>query len=262
MTPFASQRQRRHVMAKLHGDTPCRNGAACRFHEATLRGRDLQLVTGDFRTRLPRLRGVRTFFTDPPYNLGFRYGPVKDNLSAKEYEDLMRDFARLSYRAARRNASLFIVHYPERLAELWPVLTEQWRFHSWVTWCYNGVSDMSNRKWTPASRAVLWLTKGKAPEAPSSDWWTIPYVRNVHPESQGYANQIPTELIRRCIKATTRPGDLVADPFAGTGSTVKAAGQLGRRGWGCDANPEAAKHWGYLNANQKPKPGVRGAAAA
>lgn len=44
----------------------------------------------------------------------------------------------------------------------------------------------------------------------------------------------PDELARRCILPSTEPGDLVFDPFAGSGTTIRVANQLGRRGLGFD----------------------------
>jgi site-specific DNA-methyltransferase (cytosine-N4-specific) len=44
----------------------------------------------------------------------------------------------------------------------------------------------------------------------------------------------PDELARRCILATTLPGDLVLDPFSGSGTTARVAEQLGRRGLGVE----------------------------
>lgn len=51
----------------------------------------------------------------------------------------------------------------------------------------------------------------------------------------------PPELPRRCILASTRPGDLVLDPFVGSGTVLEVALQLGRRGVGIDLDPEAPR---------------------
>lgn len=44
----------------------------------------------------------------------------------------------------------------------------------------------------------------------------------------------PEELPRRCILISTAPGEVVLDPFAGSGTTVRVADELGRQGLGCD----------------------------
>jgi hypothetical protein len=52
-----------------------------------------------------------------------------------------------------------------------------------------------------------------------------------------HAWQKPDELAERFIRHATKPGDLVLDPFAGTGTFILAASRLGRAGRGCDSDP-------------------------
>lgn len=52
-----------------------------------------------------------------------------------------------------------------------------------------------------------------------------------------HPNEKPVELMRRLIKATTRPEDLILDPFAGSGTTLVAAIQSGRRYIGVEISP-------------------------
>ncbi len=71
------------------------------------------------------------------------------------------------------------------------------------------------------------------------DVWDIPAVINVSKERSGYPTQKPLLLLRRVIEASSNADDLVLDPFCGSGTTLVAARQLGRRWAGIDANPEA-----------------------
>ncbi len=66
------------------------------------------------------------------------------------------------------------------------------------------------------------------------DWWKIIFHTGSH-ERVGYPTQKPVELLRRIIQASTQPGDLVADFFVGSGTTVVAAAELSRRWIGVDA---------------------------
>ena len=47
----------------------------------------------------------------------------------------------------------------------------------------------------------------------------------------------PVELVERCLSNSTRPGAIVLDPFAGSGSTIIAAERLGRACYGVDIDP-------------------------
>lgn len=67
--------------------------------------------------------------------------------------------------------------------------------------------------------------------------WTI---STEHSGVEHYAT-MPTELARLCILAGSRPGDVVFDPFAGSGTTLITARKLGRKAAGCEINPTYAK---------------------
>lgn len=69
------------------------------------------------------------------------------------------------------------------------------------------------------------LKRGKVPE----DWWYFPVVARLHTERTGYPTQKPQALLERIIRASSNPGDLVADFFCGSGTTPVAATRLGRR---------------------------------
>jgi DNA modification methylase len=69
------------------------------------------------------------------------------------------------------------------------------------------------------------LKRGKVPE----DWWYFPVVARLHNERTGYPTQKPEALLERVIKASSRPGDLVADFFSGSGTTAVVTERLGRR---------------------------------
>jgi site-specific DNA-methyltransferase (adenine-specific) len=73
---------------------------------------------------------------------------------------------------------------------------------------------------------------------PSSVWWhTI--VSPTGREKTGYPTQKPEGIVRRMVQASTRPGDLCLDPFAGSGTLGAVAAKLGRRYLLIDQSPEA-----------------------
>lgn len=61
------------------------------------------------------------------------------------------------------------------------------------------------------------------------DWWEINQVKNVSKKGNPHPCPIPYELARRIIVSTTNVGDTVIDPFAGSGTVLLAAKDLGRK---------------------------------
>lgn len=73
---------------------------------------------------------------------------------------------------------------------------------------------------------------------PTDTWWHTIVPTNGR-ERTGYPTQKPLGILRRVIAASSKPGDLVLDFFAGSGTTGLAAHELGRRFLMVDNNPEA-----------------------
>lgn len=76
---------------------------------------------------------------------------------------------------------------------------------------------------------------GVTVQVPYTDVWThkpVQFYPGKHPCEK------PAEMLQQIISASSRPGDLVADFFMGSGSTVKAAMALGRRAIGVELGPD------------------------
>ena len=72
-----------------------------------------------------------------------------------------------------------------------------------------------------------------------TDVWDIPFLSTVSSERTGWPTQKPLALLERIIRAGSNPGDLVADFFCGSGTTLVAAKKLNRRYIGCDLAKQA-----------------------
>ncbi len=80
------------------------------------------------------------------------------------------------------------------------------------------------------------------PEGPAmTDVWDLPFLSTVARERTGYPAQKPEALLDRIIRAATDTGDVVADFFCGSGTTLAAARRLGRRWLGCDLSAAAVR---------------------
>ncbi len=82
-------------------------------------------------------------------------------------------------------------------------------------------------------------TSDESPGAPLGDVWELSIVAPVSRERTGYPTQKPEALIERLISTCTAPGDLVLDPYLGSGTTMIVANRMQRRVIGIDASPEA-----------------------
>ena len=82
-------------------------------------------------------------------------------------------------------------------------------------------------------------------------------VRKVIPTAEQHPTQKPVALFEHFIRLHTRPGDLVVDPFCGSGSSGVAAKKLGRRWIGCDTDERWVKlTCERLAATTPPLPGI------
>jgi site-specific DNA-methyltransferase (adenine-specific) len=87
------------------------------------------------------------------------------------------------------------------------------------------------------------LPEHQAPECfqPDSDLWLESRVCGTFKERVGHVTQLPLALVERIVKVASNPGEVVLDPFAGSGTVLAACRRLGRRGVGIELNAETAE---------------------
>ena len=77
-------------------------------------------------------------------------------------------------------------------------------------------------------------------KTPTDVWWQT-IVSPTGKERTGYPTQKPVKILERIVRVHSDPGDLVVDPFAGSGTTGEAAARLGRDYLLVDENPDAVR---------------------
>ncbi len=80
----------------------------------------------------------------------------------------------------------------------------------------------------PDDTWVLRPQEGQQFFQPESDTWYVPRVCGTFKERTGHPCQMPEAVLERIIRVASKPGDLVLDPFAGSGTTLAVAKRLGR----------------------------------
>ena len=85
-------------------------------------------------------------------------------------------------------------------------------------------------------RKDIWFPHPRG--AKPKDVFDIPTTCNGIEEKTPHPTQKPEELLRKLVLASSNTGEIVLDPFSGSGTTLVVAEQLGRKWLGCDLNPE------------------------
>ena len=208
-------------------------------------------------------------FADPPYNLGKKYEHYEDNKETREYLAWCRKWLHEMVRITRSTGSIFVINIP-----LWSIyfaqyLSEVAYFKAWIAW--DAMAAPRGRKLLPNHYAILWFVKdpkrykfydiryphprcrvcgeliadygGKKhllhPFGPLvSDVWTDIHRIRHKVRRDEHPCQLPVPLLERLILMATDEGDIVLDPFVGTGTTCVAAKRLGRQYIGIDIDPK------------------------
>lgn len=196
----------------------------------------ITIYHGDCREILPIIRNGCVSISDPPYNVGYEYEGRSDNLPRSEYLLLLRESL---------SAPSVIIHYPE---DMFAIATAIGEPNECAAWTYNAHTP---RKW----RMVAWF--GVSPDfslvkqpfknirdrriiakldrgdegCSLYDWWHEEQVKNVSAEKTEHPCQIPLSIMQKILGITT--GDII-DPFMGSGTTLRAAKDMGRKAIGID----------------------------
>jgi ParB-like chromosome segregation protein Spo0J len=179
-------------------------------------------------------RSVDLLLTDPPYMTDL------PDVAAFAWEWVPVALSRVK-RSGR--AYIFTGPYPEELAAYLAVLLAQTDFTigNVLVWTYRNTMGPSPKMAYKNNWQACFYLYG--PEAAPLDCVTLEEQFSVQdfgaPHANGYhAWQKPDGLAERLVLHGSAPGDLVADPFVGTGTFVLAAGRLGRVARGADTSPD------------------------
>ncbi len=206
---------------------------------------------GDCRDILPGLSGVDLFFTSPPYNLTRNmgadslaarklaegYASYGDDMPQDEYDDWQCEVVGLMWAALSDTGAIFYNHKPRSMngtMVLPTIYGDGLPLRQVVIWNRETGLNFSQTFFLPKCEWIMVWAK--------SDWSLIDKsasqvgdVWTIRPEnSQRHPAPFPLALPKRAIAAT--PAAVVCDPFMGSGTTLRAAMDLGRKAIGIEVD--------------------------
>jgi site-specific DNA-methyltransferase (adenine-specific) len=224
-----------------------------------------------FSTRKIKRDSVDLIVTSPPYNVDIRYNSHDDGISYEEYLEFSKSWMSRCLPWLKDDGR-FCLNIPLDKnkggqqsvgADLTTIAKETgYHYHSTIIWNEGNISRRTAwGSWTSASAPYVIapvelivvfykITWKKTSGSRQSDitreefmeWtnglWTFSGERK---SRIGHPAPFPVELPLRCLKLFTYVGDIVLDPFMGSGSTLVAASRCGRRGIGIEIDSRYCK---------------------
>jgi modification methylase len=224
-----------------------------------------RIIVGDCISEMARLpaASVDLVFADPPYNLqlggelhrpdGSQVDAVTDAWdrfgSFADYDRFTRDWLRAAKRLMKPDAGLWVIGTYHNIFRVGAILQDLgfWLLNDVVWRKANPMPNFKGTRFTNAHETLIWAATSprarptfnyKAMKALNDDLqmrsdWVIPICSGAERVKvdgvKAHPTQKPEALLHRVLLATSREGDLVLDPFFGSGTTGAVAKRLGRR---------------------------------
>ena len=239
---------------------------------------DGALFTGDSIEWMKTINdeSIDMVFADPPYNI--KKADWDDFGSQERYIEWSMRWIEQASRILKPTGSLYVCGFSEILADLKHPSMRYFSSCRWLVWFYRNKANLGKdwgrshesilhlrkKDFGHINYDDVRIPYGKHtlkypdhPQADSSQYgrkgshWTpnplgakpkdvveIPTTCNGMNEKTPHPTQKPEELLRKLTLASSSEGDLVLDPFSGSGTTAVVASQLHRQWLACDENPE------------------------
>lgn len=232
-----------------------------------------QVLEGDCTDILNGLpeKSVDLVFADPPYNLQLRGDLYRPNMtrvdavtdewdqftSIEEYDDFTRRWLSACRRVLKDTGTLWVIGSYHNIYRVGTILMNlgYWILNDIVWAKTNPLPNLKGTRFTNAHETLLWAQKHQgarytfnyhAMKVANEDVqmrsiWEIPICTGAERIAingrKAHTTQKPEALLARVILSSTNPGDIVLDPFFGTGTTGAVAKKLRRRWIGIERDP-------------------------
>lgn len=214
---------------------------------------------------------IQTFWTDPPYNINYKYDEYEDVRS--DYYDWCDKWLKEAYRVLKKDGSLFVKMWSRHLMPFLDLLKKNnFVFKNLIVWKRKSCANYDN-KYLGGYELIFFFTKTEnnkfIPDAflrntqflkrwdgtkeykgrVNDLWDDVHHVTAgnlIHPEGiykegtgeKCHSAQHPEELVLRSILCTTEEGDIILDIFSGSGTSLAVAKKTGRNYIGFEISKE------------------------
>src|SRR5580765_7357088 len=223
------------------------------------------ILKGDCVAALDRLpeKSIDVIFADPPYNLqldGDLHRPDQSKVDAVDddwdqfesfeaYDAFTRAWLMAARRVLKDSGTIWVIGSYHNIFRVGSTLQDLgfWILNDVVWRKTNPMPNFKGRRFTNAHETLIWATKNpkqqytfnyEAMKALNDELqmrsdWTLP-ICSGHERIKGddgqkaHSTQKPEALLHRVVVASTKPGDVILDPFFGSGTTGAVAKRLGR----------------------------------
>lgn len=222
----------------------------------------IKLVLGDCIKELKSIdsNSVDLIIADPPYNVGKDYGNDSDSQDFDDYMAFTKQWLKECHRVLKNDGTIYAFVGFRYISYLFKIMEEDLKmnFVNWISWHYTqGVGK--TKGFSPRHDDILMFSKTdkykfnldaiRVPQkyyrkvnnmrgANPGDVWEVSHIHYCQKGRQPHPTQKPEALIERMVLASSNEGDLVVDPFSGSGTTMRVCQQLGRNGLGIELNEE------------------------
>lgn len=223
----------------------------------------ITLINGDAIDQLKKLESesVSLVIADPPYNLAKNYIGTTDSMEFQEFLTFSTEWLTEAKRVLKPGGVIYVFMGMRMISYIYQILEKDLNmtFQNWITWHYT--QGLGKKKsWSSRHDDILMFSKGEQKtfnldeiRIPQKYYRSINNMRganpgnvwnfsHIHYSQKNRAKQHPTQkpegVIERMILASSNPGDVVLDPFLGSGTTMRVVQQTQRIGIGIEIENE------------------------
>ena len=245
--------------------------------EPTLFGDESRrIIHGDALSELKKLpsESVDLIFADPPYNIGKNFDGLVESWDDADFRSWLFEIIAECHRVLKKQGSMYIMNSTENMPWIDLECRKLFTIKSRIIWAYDSSGVQAKKHFGSMYEPILMMVKDaknytfnsdailveaktgakralidyrKNPPQPYNSQkvpgnvWEFSRVRYLMDEYENHPTQKPVALLKRIILASSCPGDIVLDPFAGSFTTGEVAVETGRRFIGIEVNCEYVK---------------------